>query len=71
MVVLRLVQAIRIHYGAVMDDERKAARGSAGKHLTGGFGEQGWLGSLLGDATGVDDGSSSNNFATQLVTFLL
>jgi hypothetical protein len=55
MVVLRLVQALLIHYGAVMSEERNAVRGSAGQHLSGGFGEQGWLASLLRDATGVDD----------------
>ena len=55
MVVLRLVQPLLIHYGAVMSEERNAARGSAGQHLSGGFGEQGWLASLLRDATGVDD----------------
>jgi hypothetical protein len=54
MVVLRLVGALLVRYGAVMGEDRKAARGSAGRHLSGGFGEQGWLASLLRDATGVD-----------------
>lgn len=55
MVVLHLVQALLIHYGAVMSKERKAARGSAMRRLGSGFGEEGWLASLLRDATGVDD----------------
>lgn len=55
MVVLHLVQALLIHYGAVMSEERKAARGSAVRSLSSGFGEEGWLASLLRDATGVDD----------------
>jgi hypothetical protein len=55
MVVLHLVRALVIYYGAGMSEERKAARGSAGQDLSGGFGEQGWLASLLRDATGVDD----------------
>jgi len=55
MVVLRLVRALPVRYGAVMSEDRKAAQGSAGRHLSGGFGEQGWLASLLRDATGVDD----------------
>lgn len=55
MVVLHLVQALLIHYGAVMSEGREAARGSAIRHLSGGFGEKGWLASLLRDVTGLDD----------------
>jgi hypothetical protein len=50
-----LVRALLIHYGAGMSEERKAGRGSTGQDLSRGFGEQGWLASLLRDATGVDD----------------
>lgn len=55
MVVLRLVRLLLINYGTVMNQEPKAARGSAGQRFSGVFGNQDWLAVLLRNATGVDD----------------